>query len=118
MGNIGIGVDIEKIERFNDCFDDVSFLHQIFTQREIDAYFLRKNKIPHLAGRFCAKEAVIKAFGDCKKKIFFKDVEIFNNDNGSPYAVVNKHKDYDTKISISHDESHAIAISLIKIRKT
>ena len=113
MYDFGIGIDIEKIDRFNDCINDKSFLQKIFTKKEIEFCSRIKNPAPHLAARFCAKEAVIKAFGSCQKQVSFRDIEIFNDDKGAPYAVVKKYKNYEAKISMSHDESNAAAISFI-----
>ena len=56
---MAIGVDIEDIERFKGKSEE--FLHRVFTDLELE-YCLKFSKPEsHLAARFCAKEAVVKA---------------------------------------------------------
>ncbi len=116
MDCIGIGVDIEKIERFKECANDHKFLEKVFTKKEIEFNSKSANSLPRIAARFCAKEAVIKAFGSVKKKLFFKDIEIFNDEKGAPYLILKKFKNYDVKISMSHNESDAVAFSFVLMR--
>ena len=61
----GIGVDLAQIprlrrvvERWND-----RFLRRVFTEAEIAYCRRRRDPIPHLAARFAAKEATLKALG-------------------------------------------------------
>lgn len=113
MIDIGIGIDIEKIKRFHNCLDDAKLLEKIFTKEEIKHFDSFEHPIPSIAARFCAKEAIIKAFGTCDKSIHFQDIEIFNNDNGVPYASQHKYKDHIIKMSVSHTEDTAIAIAFV-----
>ena len=65
MDVIGLGFDTTDIPRVADVFDRYGerFLRRIFTDGEI-AYCMRhRNPVPHLAGRFAAKEAGMKALG-------------------------------------------------------
>jgi holo-[acyl-carrier protein] synthase len=75
---------------------------KILTAKEQFEYSSRHNKIEYLAGRWAAKEAVIKATG-------IKDnYTILNSANGQPY--VDGHPDM--KISISHDGDYAFAVAV------
>ena len=61
----GIGVDIVEIERFRRAVERRGrrFLEKIFTEEEMEYCFSMKDPYPHLAGRFCVKEAVLKSLG-------------------------------------------------------
>lgn len=113
MQIIGIGCDIENIKKFKSLNynKNKSFYNKIFTKREIK-YCLGKSKpYLHFTGRFCAKEAIIKALGT--KKIFqIKDVEIINNQQGGPKAIV-KNRKTNVLLSISYCDNHTIAFCLI-----
>ena len=105
----GIGVDIESIKRFKkSCFNE-RFLNLIFTNREIK-YCKNKNN-PHInfAGKFCAKEAVIKA---SKISISMRDIEILNSKSGKIRVLVNGKYNKNMHISISHTKEYAVAFAV------
>ena len=63
MNIIGIGLDATEIDRIQATmarFGD-RFLRRIFTEGEIAYATRRRHPAPHLAGRFAAKEAAMKA---------------------------------------------------------
>ena len=73
----------------------------------------QKSKMePHLsfAGKFCAKEAVIKLLD---KSIEMKSIEILNNRNGKPEIYIKGIKKDNIKCSISHSNTYAIAIAMM-----
>lgn len=119
MKILGIGVDIENVERFQGLTikNDGRFLNKIYTKNELKYCFSRKNSAQHLAVRFAGKEAVIKALSkNCNKTLSIKEIVITNIDNGSPvvkipYAFsggVRMH------ISLSHCQNQAIAFVVIQ----
>ena len=118
MNSFEIGVDIEKIERFDNKENDKDkkFLEKVFTQKELDYCFSKNNASAHLAGRYAAKEAIVKALSSThEKKIIYNEIEIVNNSTGVPEVVMlrselNKLK---IKISISHNEDCAVAMAII-----
>jgi len=62
---VGIGIDVVEIERIRRLMDrwQDRFLQRVFTEAEI-AYALRRHDpAQHLAARFAAKEAALKALG-------------------------------------------------------
>ena len=62
---VGIGIDVVEIERIRRLMDrwQDRFLQRVFTEAEI-AYALRRHDpAQHLAARFAAKEATLKALG-------------------------------------------------------
>ena len=114
MENIGFGVDIENINRFKnlDINKDNIFLKKIFTKNELNYCFSKKEPAQHLAVRFVAKEAVIKAINSLsKRKIVLKEIEIINDINGVPLVDL---KGYNVKISLSHCKDKAIAVAILE----
>ena len=84
--DLGLGVDIEEIERFRK-YDTQNnpFVLRIFTKNEIEYCFSKKNYEAHLAARYCAKEACLKAvcsFG--YEAVSYADFEIYHARNGAP----------------------------------
>ncbi len=112
---LAIGVDIEDISRFKNKKPE--FLERIFTKQELDYCF--KNKYPerHLAARFCAKEAVIKALsGLYQKTLPLKQIEILKNKNSAPYVniQIEELQKYKIHLSISHEKEKAIAFVTVE----
>lgn len=110
---IGTGIDIVEVERIEKAVkrsgDD--FLRKIFTSREVEYAKSKRLSAMHLAGRFAAKEAVLKAFS--RGQFNFKDIEILNDDVGRPFCVLNKNG-FDILISISHTEKYAVACAVVE----
>jgi len=118
MNNFEIGIDIEKIKKFANKkrTKHSNFLSKIFTKKELKYCFSKKNTFTHLAGRFAAKEAILKATSSInKEKLSYNQIEILNKTNGTPYVIlhVDKLKKLNVKISISHDEGSVVAIAIV-----
>lgn len=111
----GSGIDIIEVERIEKAVKrwGKDFLEHVFTEEEITYSHKRHFPNQHLAARFAAKEAVLKAFGD-NAHITWKDIQIFNDKNGKPICVY-KDKKFKRKIliSISHTKNYAVASALI-----
>jgi len=108
------GVDIIEVRRIREAVKrwGEDFLKRVFTPRELQTAKDKASIYEHLAGRFAAKEAVLKAFGI--KDITFKDIEIINREDGKPDCVLLKdNKDIDIHISISHIKNYAVATAII-----
>lgn len=115
---INIGVDIEDISRFKDKTEknSVKFLKKIYTKKELDYCFKNKNSAQHLAARFCAKEAVIKAASKLfENKLKYSQIEILNDSKGCPYVnILNiENKNLKIELSLSHEKEKAIAFVII-----
>jgi holo-[acyl-carrier protein] synthase len=79
MNIIGLGFDATDIPRVRKTFDRYGqrFLRRIFTDGEIAYCTRRRNPIPHLAARFAAKEATMKALGTGHSRgVLWKDIEV------------------------------------------
>lgn len=119
MKILGIGVDIESVERFRglNIKSDSGFLNKIYAKEELKYCFSHKDPAPHLAARFAGKEAVIKAMsGIYHKTLSVKDIIIINKDSGAPAVKKPKMFNGDTRIhiSFSHCEDKAVAFVIIQ----
>ena len=108
---IALGCDIEEIKRFEN--KSSAFLNRVFTKSELDYCAKFKNPASHLCARFCAKEAVIKAFGLIGISLYLSDIEILNKPTGAPYAIVKKYPDKQISISMSHCKNYAISNAVV-----
>lgn len=80
MNILGIGLDATDIPRLADVLARYGdrFLQRVFTAGEIAYCTKRRNPAPHLAGRFAAKEAAMKALGTGHSQgVLWRDVEVF-----------------------------------------
>ena len=80
MDIIGLGFDATDIPRVADMYARYGerFLRRVFTDGEIAYCTRRRHPAPHLAGRFAAKEAAMKALGTGHSQgVLWKDIEVF-----------------------------------------
>lgn len=111
------GTDIIEVERIKESIEKLGdkFLNRVFTEKEIKYCEDKKiTKYEHYAARFAAKEAIFKAISpllDNKFSIDWTDIEILNDDQGRPYAVMSKEnlKNINIDISLSHIKEYALA---------
>lgn len=103
---ISIGFDIETVSKFPkvDDFREDIFYTDSFTPREISYCILKQDPYQSFAGKFAAKEAIIKT-GKIEKVHKLKDIEIQNDDDGRPVF-------RDFCLSISHTGTHAAACAV------
>ena len=97
------------------------FLDRVFTEAEQAYCDGRKRRIEHFAGRFAAKEAVLKVLGTgWSSGIAWTDVEVSNEGSGKPLINLSgRCKEIADElglakiiISISHISTHAIASAI------
>ncbi|MFC1593756.1 holo-ACP synthase [Candidatus Omnitrophota bacterium] len=111
---IGSGVDIIEIERLKSAIErwGEAFLKRVFTAKEVDYSKKRRFPYEHLAARFAAKEAVLKALSNYRYD--YKDIEITNNGDGKPVCNLKHSADELTiLLSISHTKNYAVASAII-----
>jgi holo-[acyl-carrier protein] synthase len=120
---VGIGTDIieclriaHMIERHGELF-----INRVYTAQEIRYCQSRKQATQHFAGRWAAKEAILKALGTgWRRGISWRDIEIRNDAGGKPVVglrggardMVEKLGIREMLVSISHCRSHATAYAL------
>jgi holo-[acyl-carrier protein] synthase len=86
MSIIGLGFDATDIPRVREVFarHGERFLRRVFTDHEIEYCTRRRDPVPHLAGRFAAKEAAMKALGTGHSRgVLWKDIEVYRR-SGPP----------------------------------
>ncbi len=118
----GIGVDILEIERIQKSIDNLgtNFLNKVFTQEEIRYCQSKHNMVQHFAARFAAKEAVSKALATGWSGDFaWKDVEVMNDALGQPHITLYGRlretlAHASIFVSLSHSESHVVAMVVIE----
>ena len=79
MTIVGLGMDATEVPRIAESLERYGerFLHRVFTPEEIAYCMRRKNPAPHLAGRFAAKEAGMKAIGTGHAfGVLWRDLEV------------------------------------------
>jgi len=117
---VGIGTDIIECVRIAKMIEKHGelFLNRVYTRNEIAYCSCRKSANQHYAGRWAAKEAVLKALGTgWTRGIQWTDIEVVNEIGGRPYIeldgqakVISQQQGiHKILISISHCRSYAIA---------
>ncbi|MBI3009455.1 MAG: holo-ACP synthase [Candidatus Omnitrophica bacterium] len=114
--SIGCGIDVVELPRFRRVLSrgGRNFLDRIFTPHE-QAYAKerKRTEILHLAGRFAAKEAILKAIAQLKphSRFAMKNIEIYNDKQGRPHAHLHGRsaKGLAIHVSLSHVASVAVA---------
>lgn len=121
----GTGIDIVSIKRIEKAFQryGMRFLEKIYTNNEISYCLAKTPPFERLAGRFAAKESVLKALGyGWSSGITFKSVEILSGNMSEPVVILhntalNIADDFlsgTIHISITHDNEIAAAIAVIE----
>ena len=88
---VGLGTDIVEISRIGQMIErhGDTFLNRVFTENENEYCGSKKNKEQHYAGRWAAKEAVMKTLGTgFIKGIGWKEIEVINLKSGKPTIVI------------------------------
>jgi holo-[acyl-carrier protein] synthase len=118
---LGIGIDVIEIERIAKAIERRGniFISRLFTLNEQQTGNARSQSslVVYYAGRFAAKEAVVKALGTGFRDIDWKDIEILNDSLGKPVVhledhVAQKFNNPSLLISISHSKNPACAFCL------
>ena len=123
MPVLGIGTDIVECLRIAKMIDHHGelFLTRVFTPREIEYCSSRKAATQHYAGRWAAKEAILKALGTgWSRGIRWRDMEIRHDAAGKPsVALGGEARELCERlgignmlISISHCRMYATALAV------
>lgn len=95
------GCDIVENKRFSNIND--SFVKKVLTNKEIELF--NKCGLDFIAGRFAAKEAIMKCF-DCELDNFL-EIEILKDINGKPQVNIPN-----VEVSISHEDEYTVAFAI------
>jgi holo-[acyl-carrier protein] synthase len=123
MAIVGHGIDLVEVSRIARMIEEHGerFVSRVFTEAERGYATERKRSAEHFAGRFAAKEAVLKALGTgWRDGISWTDVEVAVLPSGQPEVRLHGRaaelaRDLGAAswlVSISHTESHATASAI------
>ena len=123
MEIVGIGTDIVECLRIGRMIEQHGelFLNRVYTEREIRYCQARKRALEHFAGRWAAKEAILKCLGaGWRRELCWTDLEIRNEPNGQPRVhICGAAKDVaqglrvsDILLSIAHCRAYATAYAM------
>ena len=111
-----IGVDIVENKRIAALIEKHGqrFLNRVFTPQELNYC---RGRVPSLAARWAAKEAMSKAFGTGIGDMAFKEIEVLVNRRGKPDIVLRGKAQKLAQemgfnhilLSLSHTDDYAVA---------
>ncbi len=128
MEIVAHGIDLVDCPRIEDMVKrhGERFIDRVFTTAEQKYAQANRNPVEKLAGRFAAKEAILKLLGTgWRGKIAWTDIEIVNNSAGQPEVALTgevkkiadelgiKH----ISVSITHTANFAIASAIALAEK-
>jgi holo-[acyl-carrier protein] synthase len=117
----GIGIDLVDVSRIERALERRPRLAaRLFTEREIEYAGSCRRPARHLAARFAAKEAVVKALG-LGRGTCLKEIEVIP---GSPPEVelhdevgrIAADRDLTVKLSLTHEREMAGAVAIAEGR--
>jgi holo-[acyl-carrier protein] synthase len=119
---VGVGIDLVEVARIQQALENPRigrrFRDRVYTEKEIEYCEKRRRKFESYAGRFAAKEAVMKALGrGWGAKVGWLDIEVVRAPSGKPQACLrNKAAAFARELglqcfslSITHTEKYAMA---------
>ena len=120
MKTIAHGIDLVDFPRIEQMIERHGrrFLNRVFTEREQADAEAVHNRTEKLAGRFAAKEAVLKLIGTgWRGKIAWTDIEVVNDSTGQPCVsvsgevarIADQAQIEQITLSITHTSNFAIA---------
>ena len=123
MRIVGHGIDIVSVARIARMLDDHDerFLERCFTPSEREYAMSQRRAPEHLAARFAAKEAILKALGTgLTNGIQWTDVEIVRSATGRPEArlhagalrIAQELGIGEWRLSMSHSDDAAVASAI------
>ena len=117
---VGTGIDIVSIERVRALVEQAGerFLHRWFSDEEAAYCSAKARPAVHLAARFAAKEAAVKALRTAwNGPVLLRDITVTSEATGAPSLrlagraaeIAERAGVTSLHVSLSHDGDHAIA---------
>jgi holo-[acyl-carrier protein] synthase len=121
---LGIGVDLTQMPRMRRVVARWAdrFLQRVFTERELAYCRRRRDPIPHLAARFAAKEATLKALGTgLSMGVNWRELEVGRERGQAPTmtlhgrcrAIARSRGGRQVLLSLTHDGEYAMAQAML-----
>lgn len=124
MAIVGIGTDLARIERFRKFLrPDNKLLERVFGDDERHYALQKKDPAPHLAARFAAKEAFLKALGTgLRDGLTWQQIVVVRDELGCPSLqltgraaeMLAERGAQATHLSYSHDGDYAVATVILE----
>jgi len=125
MAIAGVGTDLCRIGRFQQHLErgKLALVERLFTVGERDYALGKKSAAAHLAARFAAKEAFLKALGlGLRDGLSWQDIEVVRDALGKPSLklsgraaeIVAERQVVATHLSYSHDGDYAVATVILE----
>lgn len=116
----GLGNDLVEISRLRKSYEEHKerFLDRLFTKKEQEYCRKSKDPFPHFAGRFAAKEAIVKALGcGFGERASWVDIEILADEKRKPIVTLSGKLQEEFKgpqilLTISHSKEYATAVAI------
>ena len=116
----GIGVDLVQIPRMRRVVErwQDRFLRRVFTDAELAYCRKRRDPVPHLAARFAAKEAALKALGiGLRLGVSWRELEVRRERGQAPVLLLSGKSlkigqalgGRRLLVSLTHDGDYALA---------
>ena len=123
MSILGHGIDLVECTRIAKVLENHGrrFLDRVLTPAEQQIVSRYRNPVPFIAGRWAAKEAILKMIGTgWRGKITWTDMEILPDELGQPHVTLSGETAHIAKqkgitrvlLSITHTEHHAAASAM------
>jgi holo-[acyl-carrier protein] synthase len=123
---VRIGVDLVAVTRIERLLHEhADMADELFTPGEIAYCKPKRRRMEHLAARFAAKEAVLKALGTgLGRRMSWTEVEVVNDRLGRPLVRLHGevarwaagHGLVEVDVSLSHTDGMAIAQAVAVVR--
>ena len=120
---LGTGIDVVDIPQFEEQLERNAFKRKVFTENEISNCESHSNASERFAGKFAAKEALMKAMGKgIRQAVGFTQIEVLNNVAGAPIITATGKAWENLKdqgaayihVSISHTSRMAVAVVILE----
>jgi len=122
---IGLGTDLARSSRFRRLLDagKNGVIDRLFSLEERGYCLRQKDPSPHLAARFAAKEAFLKALGlGLRDGLSWQDMEVVRGPLGQPLLkfkgraaqLIAERKVAAVHLSYSHDGDYAVATVILE----
>ena len=116
-----VGLDIVQILRIAQNVEKYGdrFVSRILGREELAIYNRRRDNAVFLAGRFAAKEAIIKALGAIlKERPPYRSLQVLPDESGVPQLVPSdtlktSFSNLKLLISITHEKHNAAAVAIL-----
>jgi holo-[acyl-carrier protein] synthase len=123
MKIINQGIDLIECRRVREVWQRHGdrFTERVLTKAELAYVRRHRDPVPRIAGRFAAKEAIVKALGTgFRGKITWRDMEILNDALGQPTVTLTGECEHVAAelgitrilVSITHTENYAAATAI------